>query len=110
MKFAIPLVNGMLSTHFGHCEEFAIIETEDGHIKSKELHIPPPHEPGILPYWLSQMGVKVVIAGGMGQRALNLFSQSGIQVAVGAPSSPPETLVSEYLKGDLVTGENLCDH
>ncbi len=73
MKFAIPLARGVLCNHFGHSEEFAIIETENGQIKDKELHTPPPHEPGVLPRWLGELGVKVVIAGGMGRRALDLF-------------------------------------
>jgi predicted Fe-Mo cluster-binding NifX family protein len=110
MKFAIPLVEGVLCAHFGHCQEFAIIDTDDGQIKGKELHTPPPHEPGVLPRWLGDMGVKVVIAGGMGRRALDLFSQKGIQVAIGAPSARPETLVEQYLQGTLKTGQNICDH
>jgi ATP-binding protein involved in chromosome partitioning len=110
MKFAIPLAEGVLCAHFGHCQQFAIIETEDGQIKDKELHTPPPHEPGVLPNWLAKLGVRVVIAGGMGRRALGLFSEKGIQVTVGAPNSPPETLVEHYLKGTLIAGQNICDH
>jgi predicted Fe-Mo cluster-binding NifX family protein len=110
MKFAIPLAEGVLCAHFGHCQQFAIIETEDGQIKDKELHTPPPHEPGVLPNWLAELGVSVVIAGGMGRRALDLFSGKGIQVSVGAPSSPPEALVEQYLKGTLIAGQNICDH
>ena len=110
MKFAIPLAQGVLCAHFGHSEHFAIVDTEDGQIKSKELLIPPPHEPGVLPRWLGELGVDVVIAGGMGRRALDLFSQNGIQVTIGAPSSPPEALVEQYLQGALITGQNICDH
>ena len=110
MKFAIPLAQGVLCAHFGHSENFAIVETEDGQIKSKELLTPPPHEPGVLPRWLGELRVDVVIAGGMGRRALDLFGQKGIQVAVGAPSAAPETLVEQYLKGTLITGQNICDH
>ncbi len=110
MKFAIPLAEGVLCAHFGHCQQFAIIDTEDGQIKDKELHTPPPHEPGVLPNWLAELGVRVVIAGGMGRRALGLFSEKGIQVTVGAPSSHPEALVEQYLKGTLIAGQNICDH
>ena len=109
-KFAVPTVGQELTAHFGHCEQFAIIETEDGQIKDKKLHTPPPHEPGVLPKWLAELGVKVVIAGGMGRRALGLFSEKGIEVTVGAPSSPPETLVEQYLQGTLIAGQNICDH
>ena len=110
MKFAIPLAQGVLCAHFGHSEQFAIVDTQDGEIKGKELLTPPPHEPGVLPRWLQELGVKVVIAGGMGRRAQDLFNQNGIEVVVGAPSDEPESLIQNYLIGALATGENLCDH
>ena len=110
MKFAIPLAQGVLCAHFGHSEQFAIVDTQDGEIKGKELLTPPPHEPGVLPRWLQERGVKVVIAGGMGRRAQDLFNQNGIEVVVGAPSDEPESLIQNYLTGALTTGDNLCDH
>ncbi len=96
--------------HFGHCEQFAIVIVENGHAKGTEYLTPPPHEPGVLPQWLAQMGVNVVIAGGMGQRAQNLFSQSGIEVFVGAPQDTPENLANLLLSGNLKQGINVCDH
>lgn len=110
MKFAIPLAKGVLCNHFGHSEEFAIVDTRNGQIESKELLTPPPHEPGVLPRWLQELGVKVVIAGGMGRRAQDIFSQTGIEVVVGAPNETVEALIQNYLRGTLVTGANLCDH
>ncbi|MFH2047979.1 MAG: NifB/NifX family molybdenum-iron cluster-binding protein [bacterium] len=47
MKIAIPLTNGQLSTHFGHCEEFGIYEIEVGKVVKSEKQTPPPHEPGV---------------------------------------------------------------
>ena len=58
-------------------------------ILKREDVVPPPHQPGLLPPWLAERGVKVVIAGGMGQRAVALFNQQGIQVHVGAPAAAP---------------------
>jgi ATP-binding protein involved in chromosome partitioning len=110
MKFAVPLAEGMLCSHFGHCQQFAIVHTEDGRIMSTELHTPPPHEPGVLPRWLEELGVKVVIAGGMGRRAQDLFLQKGITVVTGATVGTPEALIRAYLQGTLETGANLCDH
>jgi len=110
MKFAIPLAEGKLTAHFGHCKEFAVIDVEDKQIVKKEILEPPPHEPGVLPKWLHDMGTNVIIAGGMGQRAISLFDQSGISVIVGAPSLEPEELVKNYLEDKLVTGGNVCDH
>ncbi len=112
MKIAIPLVNGRLSGHFGHCEQFAVIDVdaEAKEIKGKELLTPPGHEPGVLPKWLSEQSVKLIIAGGMGQRAQGLFTQNGIEVMVGAPDGDPDELVLQYLNGQLACGQNICDH
>ena len=110
MRFAVPLANGVLCAHFGHCEQFVIVDTLDGGITATKYHIPPPHEPGALPRWLGDLGVDVVIAGGMGRRALDLFSERGIEVMVGAPSASPEEVVAQYLAKTLKAGRNLCDH
>ncbi|RJR51069.1 MAG: chromosome partitioning protein ParA [Desulfobacteraceae bacterium] len=108
--FAVPLAEGKLCSHFGHCEQFALLETESGRIKGKVMHTPPPHEPGVLPKWLHDLGAQVIIAGGMGSKAQQLFSENGIKVITGAPMDPPEALVTQYLSGLLVTGANVCDH
>lgn len=110
MKFAIPLERGSLCPHFGHCQEFAIVETDGAEIIKKDLLSPPPHEPGALPRWLHGLGVEVIIAGGMGKRAMDLFDQNGIRVVIGAPTAIPETLIEQYLTDRLITGENVCDH
>jgi len=110
MKFAIPLAEGKLTGHFGHCQEFALVDVEDNKIKNTEKMVPPPHEPGVLPRWLHELGTDVIIAGGMGARALELFAQNGIKVLTGAPSLTPEELVLQYLDSTLKTGFNMCDH
>ena len=110
MKFAIPLAEGKLTAHFGHCQEFALVEVEDNQIKNKETLVPPPHEPGVLPKWLHDLGADVIIAGGMGARALDLFTQNNIKVIVGAAALAPEELVKQYLNNALQTGGNVCDH
>jgi Mrp family chromosome partitioning ATPase/predicted Fe-Mo cluster-binding NifX family protein len=107
---AIPVSEGKLASHFGHCENFALIETENGEIKSTEMRTPPPHEPGIIPRWLHDQGADVIIAGGMGERAKQLLSENGIEVVVGAPMDSPESIVNRYLTNTLVLGENVCDH
>jgi len=70
----------------------------------------PPHQPGLLPPWLAGQGANVIIAGGIGQRAIALFHEQGIQVLVGASAEKPETVVSDYLAGTLQSSDNLCDH
>lgn len=112
MRIAVPMANGRLSMHFGHCEQFAFIDVDpqSGKILTRRDVPAPPHQPGFLPPWMAEQGVNVIIAGGMGQRALNLFSQLGIKVVVGAPADLPENLVHAYLNGTLQTGPNVCDH
>lgn len=111
MKFAIPVAQGALCMHFGHCEAFALIETDEtGTILEETAQTPPPHEPGVLPRWLSDLGVDIVIAGGMGARAQGLFQQAGVRVVTGASAQAPAELVQAYLAGTLVTGTNACDH
>jgi Mrp family chromosome partitioning ATPase/predicted Fe-Mo cluster-binding NifX family protein len=110
MKFAIPLAEGKLTAHFGHCQEFALIEVEGNQILNKEVLQPPPHEPGVIPKWLHELQTNVIIAGGMGSRAIGLFDQYGIKVVTGAPVELPEALIRSYLDNALVSGPNVCDH
>ena len=112
MRIAIPVTDGKLSAHFGHCRQFAIIDvdTDTKDIKSHELVDSPGHEPGLLPNWLAGLHVELIIASGMGRRAQQLFAQSGIDVVVGAANDNPQELARQYLAGQLQTGQNICDH
>jgi predicted Fe-Mo cluster-binding NifX family protein len=112
MKIAIPLAEGKLSMHFGHCESFSLIDVdiEKKAILTKEEVKAPAHEPGLLPRWLAEKGANMIIAGGMGQRAQALFQQNGIKVFVGAPPETPEKICEDYMNGSLISGGNTCDH
>jgi len=109
-RIAIPLENGTLCSHFGHCQQFAVIDAEFNNIINEVLVTPPPHEPGLLPAWLAEKGVTDVIAGGMGQRAIDLFNEQKINVFVGAQPKSYSELVRDLLGGILTTGSNHCDH
>jgi predicted Fe-Mo cluster-binding NifX family protein len=112
MRIAIPLTNGRLSRHIGHCECFALLDVDpdEKKILRRENVWAPPHQPGLLPPWLAERGATVVLAGGMGERAQALFTGQGIRVVVGAAVETPERLVVNYLAGTLRAGENVCDH
>jgi len=109
-KFAVPTQNGQICAHFGHCEKFAIVETEDNKIVHEEFVEPPIHQPGVYPRFLADLGVSVIIAGGMGQKAQDLFTMNNIQVCMGVTAEAPGKLVEQYLNNELQTGQNLCDH
>ena len=108
--FAVPTVDGKLCQHFGHCEKFAIVETNDDRVVREEYITPPVHQPGVYPKLLADNGVKVIIAAGMGQRAQDLFTQNDIEVYVGVNSDSPQQLVKQYLEDQLQVGQNPCDH
>jgi ATP-binding protein involved in chromosome partitioning len=112
VRYAIPVSGGVVSSHFGHCEQFALIDVDDDtkKILKKELIASPGHEPGLLPEWLAERGVSFVIAVGMGSRAQNLFKQNRIGVIVGTMESDPEKAIQSYLNGELAVGDNICDH
>ena len=109
-RIAIPLENGILCAHFGHCQQFAVVDAESNNIINEVLLTPPPHEQGLLPAWLAEKGVTDVIAGGMGQRAINLFNQQNINVFVGAPAKSHKELAHDLVNDNLAAGANYCDH
>ncbi len=109
-KIAVPTSNGKLDGHFGHCQQFALVQVEEKKIAEITYLDAPPHQPGLLPPWLAERGATDIIAGGMGQRAIELFNERGVNVFVGAPSLTPEELVHGFLNKTLSFSANYCDH
>ncbi len=112
VRIALPVIGGRLCAHFGHCESFALLDVDEQEKTiNHSTQIPSPgHQPGVLPVWLHEQGANIIITGGMGSRARDLFEGHGISVIMGAPEETPERIVQLYLEGSLVTGENICDH
>jgi ATP-binding protein involved in chromosome partitioning len=112
MRYAIPVSGGAMCPHFGHCEQFALIDVDEVKkiITKREYVQAPAHQPGLLPPWLAGQGVNCVIAGGMGMNAQNLFTSHGVNVITGAVEDNPEEAVLKHLKGELIVGGNTCDH
>jgi len=112
MKVAIPHENGRLHGHFGGCREFALVEVDpETKVTLRTDIVPAPeHQPGLFPRWLREQGVEVVIAGGIGRRALALFAQQGIAVRAGTPETGVVELVTAYLNGRLTATPDGCGH
>ncbi len=108
--FAIPLENGVLCGHFGHCQAFAIVEVTNNEITKITEAIPPRHIPGLYPRWVAEFGVTDVIAGGMGEKAINLFNEQNINAFVGAPIATARELVEDFLNNKLELRANYCNH
>ncbi len=107
-KIAVPVVEERLSEHFGHCNYFEFFEVEGGKIIKTDRAVPPPHQPGVLPLWLAELKATDIIAGGMGQRAVQLFLQNGISVYLGAEMKSAEELALDLANDRLQCGQNYC--
>ncbi len=107
MKIAVASENETVTEHFGHCENFNIFEAKNNKVTKKESIKNPGHKPGFLPNFLNDMGVKVIISGGMGSGAIEIFNEKGIEVIVGASGSTLKA-AEDYLKGDLKSTGSVC--
>lgn len=109
MKIAVASDNKNVTQHFGHCETFEVFEIKDKEIINQESIPNPGHKPGFLPNFLNEKGVDMIISGGMGQGAVDIFNQHDIEVVVGAKGNSKE-VVESCLKGDLKSTGSICDH
>ena len=107
MKIAVASTGAMTTEHFGHCENFNIFDAENGDITAQESIPNPGHKPGFLPNYLGDLGVNVVISGGMGQGAIDIFNTRGIEVITGASGSA-ENCAKRYLAGELKSTGSVC--
>ena len=109
VKIAIAMDGTRVSEHFGHCQKYAIFTVQNSMIIRGDDLDSPGHEPGKLPRFLAEHGANLVIAGGMGPRAIDLFHENGIDVILGA-SGDVDAVAQAYIRGDLTTGQSTCHH
>ncbi len=109
MKIAISTENGYVSAHFGRCPSYTIVDIEAGRVVDRREIPNPGHQPGFLPNYLSERGVSVIIAGGMGPRAQGLFAEKKIQTITGV-QGPIDEVIDLFLRQELKSGQDLCDH
>jgi len=109
MKIAVSTDNGQVAQHFGRCSEYTLAVLKDGKLISKETIENPGHQPGFLPQFLAKRDVDLIMAGGMGQKAKRLFSERDIKTLIGVTGDVDEVL-SDFARGELSTGQDLCEH
>jgi len=107
IKIAVASENGTVAEHFGHCESFVIYNAENNRITGEATIPNPGHRPGFLPNFLNDKGVNVIISGGMGGGAIDIFNEKGIEVIVGAAGNAAAAAES-YLKGTLKSTGSVC--
>lgn len=108
MIVALALENNeAIAQHFGHCPIFRLVTVEDGKQVSAENMLSPKHQPGLLPRVLHERGVNVIIAGGMGGSAQDLFQQYGIETIVGVAGDAGD-VIEEFIQGRLTSSNAVC--
>lgn len=107
MRIAVAAMGKTVAGHFGHCENFIFFDTENGQIKASESVPNPGHRPEFLPNFLADNGAEVIIAGGMGGGAVDIFNERGVEVIVGAEGDA-YAAVEAYLKGELESTGSIC--
>lgn len=116
MRVAIPVTDGQVTPHLGHCQHFLIADVADGHITEQRVIANPGHGPGgPPPVLLAKLGVTQVVAWGVPEHALDILSHLGVKVQLGATGSADQVL-RDFLNGTLqLTTEGLdaggsCSH
>jgi predicted Fe-Mo cluster-binding NifX family protein len=110
MKIAIPTHSGKVDDHFGHCEYFMVYTTNDNKEIIHEELIASPNGCGCksnIVEQLSNIGVKVMLAGNIGGGAVNKLSSHNIAVIRGC-SGDIKTVLNDWLNGNIKDNGELC--
>ena len=110
MKIAIPTKEGnTIDQHFGNCEFYSIFTVEDNKVVNKQT-LESPKGCGCksnIAYDLAEMNVKVMLAGGIGNGAVNVLKAQNIEVIRNC-SGNVDVLVNDYLAGKITDGGANC--
>jgi predicted Fe-Mo cluster-binding NifX family protein len=90
MKIAVPARDGQVDAHFGHCEHFIVYSLNEAKTITAEEKVESPEGCGCksnIASILARMGVTTMVAGNMGQGAVNVLESHGIAVVRGAAGS-----------------------
>lgn len=103
---AIPLTAGHPSRFLGGCDRLAIFEVDKRSKKVlyQSVHQAPPHEPGLLPSRLDNLGIdELLVTGEMSPLAERLLREHGIGVVMSIPPKTREQIVGDYLNGEVTS-------
>ncbi|WP_294183419.1 NifB/NifX family molybdenum-iron cluster-binding protein [uncultured Clostridium sp.] len=107
MKIAVASDGKQVSGHFGHCSGFMIYEIREDKSLKRSFVENPGHKPGFLPAFLKEKGVNVIISGGMGETAVQLFRDNKIEVVIGAQGLCDD-VIQKYINGELKSTGSVC--
>lgn len=109
MRIAISTDGNAVSPHFGRCPAFTLVDVENGRMVGRQMIPNPGHQPGFIPRFLHEKEVHVVVTGGMGARAQDIFHELGMETVLGV-SGHVDEVIERFLAGTLAGGASLCDH
>lgn len=109
MRVAIATENGSVAGHFGRCPQYTLVDLADGRETRRVVVDNPGHEPGRIPHFLKSHDANVVIAGGMGHRAKEIFDSLGIEAVIGIEGTIDE-VVAGCIAGTIEGGGSFCAH
>jgi predicted Fe-Mo cluster-binding NifX family protein len=107
MRVSISTDGDNVAEHFGRCPSYTIVDIEDNKVIDTQLIDNPGHMPGAIPQLMNELDVDVMIAGGMGPRAINFFNDYEIQTVVGIQGKIDD-VIKALLDGTLKGAESLC--
>ena len=110
MKIALPTHQNLIDSHFGHCEYFTVFTVDDSKKITAQEIVASPAGCGCksnIASVLSDMGVTVMLAGNMGDGAVNVLNSAGIQVLRGCSGDVKEVALS-WLNGSLMDSGQSC--
>lgn len=113
MKIAVPLrLNGDIDDHFGHCSSYGIFTISGDNMIAEKTIIQAEQGCGCksdIASKLAQLGVSVMLAGGIGEGAVNVLAREGIKVVRGCYGDA-EKNVYDYLEGKITDSRKNCIH
>lgn len=111
MKIAIPTRDGVVDDHFGHCAYYTVVETSDNRVLSSST-LDSPEGCGCksnIASKMQEMGITVMLAGNIGEGAINKLSSHGIEVIKGCKGDVMQ-LAQDYLDGKIFDNSQVCSH
>ena len=110
MKIAATYENGEIFQHFGHTEQFKVYDVQDSVIVKAEVIDTNGSGHGALAGLLSDLGVDILICGGIGGGAQMALAQAGIKLFGGVSGNADDVVVA-CIAGTLSYDPNAkCDH
>jgi predicted Fe-Mo cluster-binding NifX family protein len=111
MKVALPSRQNRIDEHFGHCEYFTVFTVDEKNSIVTQEIVSSPAGCGCrsnIAGTLKQMGVTLMLAGNMGQGAVNVLNSVGIDVVRGCAGDVKEVMLA-WLSGNLADSGVACE-